>query len=84
MPGVSGIQTAVQVLDEREDLLADHAEHLLGLELTKARPTQMILPCREDRLLDRCAQAVGLLLSGGVEIIQPLDEQQERDLFDHP
>jgi len=74
----------VKVLDEGEDLLADHAEHLLGLELAKARPAQVILPFSEDRLFYRLAKTISFLLFSRMDVIQPLDDQQKGDLLDHP
>jgi hypothetical protein len=59
VPGIGGIQAAVQVFNKGEDLLADHAEHLLGLELPETRPAQIVLTSSEDRFLDRFAKPVG-------------------------
>ena len=90
MPGVGGIvriavaavPVAAEPLDEGEHLVAHRGEHRLRRGLLEAGPAQVVLAGGEHRLLDRLADAGGLALFQGVQLIQPLDEQQVGELLD--
>jgi hypothetical protein len=61
---------------------AHRFEHLLRRALLKSGPAQLRLRRREDRLLDGLAGAGGLALLEGLQLIEPLDEQQIGELLD--
>jgi hypothetical protein len=77
-----GAAVAAQRLDEGEHLVLDRGKHLLRGRVLEPRPAQVVLLGLEDRLLDRLAGADGLALAQRVQLVQPLDEQQIRQLLD--
>ena len=90
VPGVGGIvriavaavPVAAEPLDEGEHLVAHRGEHRLRRGLLEAGPAQVVLAGGEHRLLDGLADAGSLALFQGVQLVQPLDEQQVGELLD--
>lgn len=52
-PSSSPLIVTANRLEEPEHLVADGLEHLLRAEIFEPRPVPPILPCGEDRILDR-------------------------------
>lgn len=58
--------------------------HLGGAQVHEDRPSGLVvLPGREEGPLDIAPETGGLLLLGRVDLIQSLEEEQERELLDH-
>jgi hypothetical protein len=68
--------------EERENLRVDDLEHLAGLIVLEHRPSQLLPIWAEAQGL-RPAGAARLLLSEGVQIVEPADEKQIGDLLDN-
>lgn len=85
-----GAAVAAQAAHEGEHMFAHYAVHLGGSEVLEVRPAQVLVVAafgivahRVDAALDRLAQADGLVLFQGVQIVEPALEQQVGDLLDH-
>lgn len=81
---------APQRPEEREDVIADHLEHPRGGGVLQARPTHVlvraavaILARREDAPLHRLAEPGRLVLFERVQLVEPPQEQEVRDLLHH-
>src|SRR5699024_7002903 len=70
------------MLQEREDLVGDRAEHRLRILLLEPAPSQVLLTGQEDRILQRLLREVRLILGQRLALIQAPDEQQIRNLLD--
>lgn len=93
MVAVGGLLAVAQlgefITQEREDRFGEHREHLIAAEPFEAAPAQVdvgpgfrVVPDREDRVFDGLSKKVGFLLGQRLLFIEPLQEQQIRDLFD--
>ena len=74
---------------EREDVVADHREHLRWREILEPRPPQVFVGTTlrvctfgEDSSLDGLLQPSGFVLFQRVQVVQSFQEQQIRDLLD--
>jgi hypothetical protein len=81
---------AAEGAEEGEDVIGDDVVHLARLVVLEARPAQLVvraaagvLPRGKDDALQRRAEARGLQLFDGLQIIQTANEKQIRDLLDH-
>ena len=89
--GVAVAELAGEIgAQEREDVLADHREHLRRGEVLEARPAEVlvgpplrILALREDPPLHRLLEPIGLVLLQRVHVVEPAEEEQVGDLLDH-
>ena len=68
---------------EREDVLIHHFHHFAGFEILEARPAQvligtplLIFAVWKDAAFHWRLEGLALALFQGVEVVQPLDEQQ--------
>ena len=87
-----GRAVAAQGAQEREDVFADHAEHLGRDEVLKARPAQVVIRPRiarvvilslgENAALHGLLEPNRLVLLQRVQVIQPAQEKQVSDLLD--
>jgi len=91
IPHVAGVGGAIAAegAEEGEDVLADDLVHLLGLEVLEAGPAEVEIGAAlgveglgEDLALEGLAEAGGLVLLEGLEVIEALEEEEVGDLLD--
>ena len=75
---------------EWKDVVADDLEHLLGFKVFEPGPAQIVERAfflvssrREDSIGNRLLRPICFVLFQRVQIVEPFDEQQVRDLFHH-
>ena len=89
--GIRGVlPIRLQGADEREHAVAYDRIHGPRIEVLEAAPAQVfvrntavVLAFGKDAPLQGTPQAVGLLLLGGMEVVEALDEEEVRDLVHH-
>src|SRR5215471_10487688 len=77
------LASALQFLDEGENLLRDNLEHLSWSIIFELRPAQVFLLWLEDWILNRPLQPIRHRLFSRVQLIEPFDKKQIRNLLDH-
>ena len=81
---LAGAGVRAQVADEGEDLIAHGVEDGAGIaQLLEHGPAQVALRGREDGRFKGLAGAVGFVFFEGLDVVQPLDEEQVGELLDH-
>lgn len=76
------------VLERREHMYGQNVEHFLWLKVLEPRPAELfvetfpiVFPIRKDPLLDRLLSRDSFVYLERMQVVEPLDEQQIRDLF---